>query len=320
MTQPAPTTGGDVLASQGFEAWLREAGCSLVLASSDGTRLLAVGVTEEAGSDGEERGPAMFSCEVTDANASAIRGDGEVLWTAGRGRMIRWMNGDPLYVQGALGPAGFYPRRVSFFGQSVARAIRLDAERNAWVSTTHRTAMVRTNGTLEGAKPPPTVAGSKAPPIPLQFDGTRPTAWQVERDENTAILFDDRELVIAGPRVVGLTPHGDGWLCVRPTTCEFGRVDAAGQFTAITTVPGLPTSLALHGSVALVSTTSEVTDEGALAVLKAKDIEPRASVAILDIDTGRSIHWLRWLRVVKGVGAVTTLAVPRPILVGMSGL
>lgn len=329
-----PTTAGDVLANQGFEAWLREAGVSLVLASRDGARMLAVGL--------EEDGERIYSCEVTGANACAVAGAGPVLWAAGRGRIARFQDGPPVFVQGIQGPAGYYPRRVSFFGQSVARVLRLDPGGTPWLATTHRTCSFAPNGVPVPAAYPEAVTGSKAPPIPLEFKETgvkgdaaggtagggtaegapayAPSLWHIEREEHTALLSDAGEVAIAGPRVWAITPHEGAFLGVRPSTCEVGRLSREGEFTPLALVPGAPSGLLVLGGYALVTTSGTVSDEAALARLKEKDIEPRTSVTVIELATGRAAHWLRWLRVVDGISAITTLPNPRPILVGITGV
>lgn len=120
--------------------------------------------------------------------------------------------------------------------------------------------------------------------------------------------------------LIGLRVHGGRNYALRPATAEFGEVEGA-SFRPIAFVPGLPTSLVLEGDLAFVGLDASQRANGLAGVFTKKDVAPRAGVVVVDRTTGRTEHWLRWMRVVHSVRSVALVdPVVRPMIASFQGL
>ncbi len=106
-------------------------------------------------------------------------------------------------------------------------------------------------------------------------------------------------------------------------TGEFGWVDfAAGKFEAVAFCPGYLRGLAFWNNFAIVGLSKSRGDKSfsGLAVqesLKAKDVEERCGLMVVDLNTGAIAHWLRIEGVIQEIYDVQVLPeVKRPMALG----
>jgi uncharacterized protein (TIGR03032 family) len=147
--------------------------------------------------------------------------------------------------------------------------------------------------------------------------------WRDRRADGGVVIDIAANHIIAE----GLSmPHSPRWRDGTLYVCsagsgEFGRIDpASGRFEPIAFLPGFIRGLTFSGRYAMVSlspprekTFRGLPLEGRLAAAGA---EPRAGIAVIDLETGDAPHWLR----LDGVGELYDVAVlpgvRRPAAIG----
>lgn len=158
-----------------------------------------------------------------------------------------------------------------------------------------------------------------------------PRGWAAGRVGGGVVIAVEK--AGAGDAVVcrGLTmPHSprlhDGRLYVlNAGTGEVGVVEpAAARFTAVGFVPGFARGLALHGGHALIGISLPRSNEvfSGLPIedrLRADGQEPECAVLVMELATGRIVHWLRLGGVVRELYDIALLpGVRDPMLVGLA--
>ncbi len=145
-----------------------------------------------------------------------------------------------------------------------------------------------------------------------------PGGWRADKRAGGVVL----DVATGGAVVAGLSmPHSprvvDGRLWVLESgTGSIGTVDA-GRFAAVATLPGFTRGLDFHGRLAFVGL-SQVRESAHFSGLPITDlpVERRAcGVWVVDVDTGRTVGFLRFEEGVQEIFAVAVVARRSPELV-----
>jgi len=149
--------------------------------------------------------------------------------------------------------------------------------------------------------------------------------WRDHRANGGLVLdVQSNETVVSGLSM----PHSPRWhqgklWLLDSGTGFFGHVDlATGKFIPVCFCPGYMRGLSFHGDFALVGISKPRHNKtfSGLALddnLKARNIEPRCGVQVIDLRTGDTVHWLRMEGVVEELYDVVTLPnVRRPMALG----
>lgn len=153
-----------------------------------------------------------------------------------------------------------------------------------------------------------------------------PRGWRENRVGRGVVIDIASGGIVCG----GLTmPHSprlhEGRLYVlNAGTGELGLVDAgAGRFHPLAFLPGFARGLALHGGHALVglSLPRQNAVFSGLPLddrLKAEGLQPQCALVVVELSSGRPVHWLRLGGVVRELYDVALLPkARRPMIVGM---
>ncbi len=130
--------------------------------------------------------------------------------------------------------------------------------------------------------------------------------WR-DRRADGGVLIDvgSNEIIVAGlsmphsPRL-----HRDRLWLLNSGTGEFGHVDlAVGRIEPVAFCPGFARGLAFSGKYAVIglSLARENRTFAGLAIeaaLAQRDVEPRCGLAVIDLDSGDMVHWVR----IEGIG------------------
>ena len=156
----------------------------------------------------------------------------------------------------------------------------------------------------------------------------RAGAWREQREAGGVVIdVASGEIVCRGLSM----PHSprlrdDTLLVLSAGAGELGRVDlAAGRFEPIAFLPGFARGLALLGDHALVGLSLPranrvFADLPLEKRLSAGRLEAQCAVAVVDLTTGRTLHWLRLGGVVRELYDIAILPhARRPMLVGLQG-
>ena len=149
--------------------------------------------------------------------------------------------------------------------------------------------------------------------------------WRDKR-RNGGCLIDvsSNEVILTGLSM----PHSPRWYqnklwLLNSGTGEFGYVDQErGEFEAVTFCPGYLRGLAFSGNYAVVGISKPRHNKtfSGLSLdeqLRAKDVEPRCGLLVIDLRSGDIIHWLRIEGVVEELYDVAILpGVRRPMAIG----
>lgn len=314
-TQAKPDKGPILLLSQTFTDWLEANNCSVGLTTYQAGRLFLIGRKPDGAVRAHER--LLEQCQ-------GLWTDGQTLWTSSMHAIWRFENELPDgQVSGAGVDRRFVPREGRVTGRIDCHDIgmmQIDGRRTpVFVNTQFN--CLSTISETHSFKPwwtPPFIstltAEDRCHLNGLAMDGTRPAyvsavsrsdvldGWR-ERRRDGGVIVD-----IASGEIVarGLSmPHSprlyDGKLWVLNSgEGEFGTIDpATGAFTAVAFCPGYARGLTFVGRYAVIGLSRprrNQTFEG-LALderLDAKDAAARCGLIIVDIDTGRTVEWLRF--------------------------
>jgi uncharacterized protein (TIGR03032 family) len=144
------------------------------------------------------------------------------------------------------------------------------------------------------------------------------------RDGGIVIDVDGQEIVAAGLSMPHSPRLRDGklWL-LNSGTGEFGHVElATGRFEPVAFCPGYARGLAFVGNHAVIglSLARENRTFSGLALdeaLASRDTDPRCGLAIVDLESGDMVHWVRLEGVVRELYDVAFLpGVQRPSAIG----
>ena len=345
LAQPAEH-GSILLLSQGFSGWLAANDCSIALTTYQAGRLFLIGRRPDGTVRGHER--LIEQCQ-------GLWTDGQTLWASGLYALWRFQNDLPAgsrldtgvdrrfvpregRVTGAidihdigvgdLGQFGGAPGTGPIFVCTAYNCLATISEtasfRPLWqppfISRMVQEDRCHLNGlAMDGARAAYVSAVSRSDVA----DGWR------ERRQSGGVILD----VASGePVATGLSmPHSprlyDGKLWVlnsgRGELCVVDPKD--GTVTPVAVCPGYPRGLAFIGRYAVIGLSRprrNQTFEGLEldAVLASKDTAPRSGLLIVDIDTGRTVEWLRFEHTIDELYDVAIMAgVSQPEAIGFRG-
>ncbi len=303
-----------VSASAGLWHWLADANASIALTTYQAGRLFLIGTKPAGGMRVHER--RIDHCQ-------GLWTDGDELWLSSRAMLWRFAND---LAPGEATERGatrrFVPREARVTGAIDIHDIALGETgrgpgpifvNTAWncLATISEQASFR-----EVWRPPfvsALVAEDRCHLNGLAMDGARPAyvtavsrsdvadGWR-ERRRDGGVVIDvaSGEIVASGLSMPHSPRLHDGrlWL-LNSGTGEFGWIDpASGRFEPVAFCPGYARGLAFSGRHAVIglSRPRNLTFEG-LALqqqLEAKDTEPRCGLIVVDLESGRTLEWLRF--------------------------
>jgi uncharacterized protein (TIGR03032 family) len=340
-TQTATPTnssdGIDLVASDGFAAWLVQEKVSLVFGTPP-AKLWLIGVDEH----GEL---AVFDRQLDKVMGLASAG-GDALWVATRYEIWRFEN---VLAEGAFTDDGhdrvFVPRQQYVTGDVNVHDLALDADgRDLWVNTRFGClASVSEEWSFVPRWWPPFLSGPRpgdrchlngvamrdgrphwvtcVSPVP-DVDGWR----HGRRDGGVVIEVSSGEVVTSGLSM----PHSPRWdgtrLWVTNAGCgELGVVDpGTGRYEAVVFAPGFLRGLCLVGDYAVVGSSRPRRGDlySGLAlddVLERSGEQPRLGLFVVDARAGRIVEWLLIEGPVRELFDVLALpGVRRPMAIGLA--
>lgn len=330
-----------LMMSQTFSAWLAGQRCSLALTTYQAGRLFMVGRRPNGSIRAHER--MIEQCQ-------GLWTDGQTVWASSMHALWRFENELPAGHATADGVDRRYvPREGRITGRIDCHDIgvtTIDGRRRpVFVSTLYN--CLATISETAGSKlwwKPPFISDlqpeDRCHLNGLAMDGERPAyvtavsrsdvldGWRERRRDGGVILdVDSGEVVASGFSM----PHSprlyDGKLWVLNSgEGAFGTVDPKdGTFTQVAFCPGYARGLAFIGRYAVIGLSRprrNQTFEG-LALderLAAKDAAPRCGLIIVDIDSGRTVEWLRFEHTIDELYDVAVLPdVVQAEMVGFKG-
>lgn len=149
--------------------------------------------------------------------------------------------------------------------------------------------------------------------------------WRERRGDGGIVIdVQSNEIVCQGLSM----PHSPRWhkgklWLLNSGTGEFGHVNLdTGQFEALCFCPGYMRGLSFHGEFALIGLSKPRHNKtfAGLALeenLKARNVDPRCGVQVVDLRTGDVVHWLRMEGIVDELYDVVVLpGVRQPMALG----
>ncbi|MEO5346786.1 MAG: TIGR03032 family protein [Magnetococcus sp. YQC-9] len=150
--------------------------------------------------------------------------------------------------------------------------------------------------------------------------------WREQRaDGGVVVEVAGNEIVATGLSM----PHSPRWYLERlwllnSGTGEFGYVESeTGRFVPLTFCAGYLRGLSFHGHYALVGLSLPRHNRTFSGLpldekLKARHVEPRCGIQVIDLHTGDTVHWLRMEGLVSEIYDVITLpGVRKPMALGL---
>jgi uncharacterized protein (TIGR03032 family) len=300
-------------ASTGLPRWLAETRASIALTTYQAGRLFLIGSRPDGGVRAHER--RIDHCQ-------GLWTDGDSLWLSSRSILWRFANDLAPGEQTERGAVRrFVPREGRVTGMLDIHDIAIgdtgDGTGPVFVATAWNClATISERASFRPVWRPPfvsaLVAEDRCHLNGLAMDGARPAfvtavsrsdvadGWR-ERRRDGGVVIDvaSGEVVASGLSMPHSPRLHDGklWL-LNSGTGEFGWVDPAnGRFEPVAFCPGYARGLAFLGRRAVIglSKPRNATFEG-LALqehLEAKDAEARCGLIVVDLDSGRTVEWLR---------------------------
>ena len=321
-----------LLLSPRFEAWTAEADCSLALTTYQRGRLFFLGRKPDGGIRAHER--LIEQCQ-------GLWTDGQTLWTSGLHTLWRFENDlGPGQLTDKGADRRFAPREGRVTGRIDIHDIAVGntgaGDGVIFVNTLYGClATVSDTASFRPVWKPPFLSAlvpeDRCHLNGLAMDGGRPAyatavsrsdvadGWRERRrDGGVVIDVDSGEIVGAGLSM----PHSprlyDGRLWVLNSGAgEFGTVDVAdGRFSPVAFCPGYARGLAFvgrHAVIGLSKPRHNATFDGLVLDerLQAKDAAPRCGLLVVDIDTGRTVEWLRFAHTIEELYDVAVLPAVR---------
>jgi uncharacterized protein (TIGR03032 family) len=340
---PLIRTGGDsappysVQASPGFAAWLHAAGATLALTTYQIGKVFLIGAEGEAALSVSERTFERCLGIASDGSSGFVLAGLNAIWRFGNvvppGRELEghdavyvpqaaWFTGDVFAHDVGVAPDG-RPVFVNTLFSCIAAVDERSSFRPVWtppfISALAPQDRCHLNGLAMDAAAMPRYATAAG-----ETDG--PRGWRENRLGRGVVLDIATGAVVCR----GLTmPHSprlhDGRLYVlNAGTGELGLVDvAAGRFHPLAFLPGFTRGLVLHGGHALVGLSLPRANEVFAGLplddrLKAEGFQPQCALVVVELSSGKALHWLRLGGVVRELYDVALLPrARRPMLVGM---
>lgn len=342
-TPPAIRTDGDsappysIQASPGFAAWLHEAGHGLALTTYQIGKVFLIGAESEAALSVSER---SFERCLGLAPAGA---DGFLL--AGLNAIWRFGNVVPPGRELEGHDAVYVPQAAWFTGDVFAHDVGLAASgRPLFVNTRFSClAAVDERTSFRPAWKPPFIS-ALAPQDRCHLNGLAmdaaglprfvtaaaesdaPSGWRANRVGQGVVLEVTTGEVVCRGLTMPHSPrlHAGRLHVLDAGTGQLGLVEpATGRFEPIAFLPGFTRGLALVGGHALVglSLPRQNAVFSGLPLddrLKAEGWQPQCALVVVELATGRALHWLRLGGVVRELYDVALLPrTRRPMLVGL---
>jgi uncharacterized protein (TIGR03032 family) len=313
---PAPSDDRMILSSQGLAGWLAEENVGLALTTYQAGRLFFIGRKPDGGLRAHER--LIEHCQ-------GLWTDGLDLWTSGKAMLWRFRNDLP---EGARTERGadrrFVPREGRVTGAIDIHDIGVGdtgggARGPIFVNTAFNClATISDEASFRPLWRPPFISAlvgeDRCHLNGLAMDGARPAfvtavsrsdvadGWRDRRrDGGVVIDTASGEIVAAGLSMPHSPRLHDGRLWVLNSgRGEFGSIDpASGVFTPVALCPGYARGLAFIGKHAVIGLSRprrNQTFEGLELDerLAAADAVARCGLLIVDIESGRSVEWLRF--------------------------
>lgn len=327
-----------VQASDGFAGFLHDSGMGIAVSTYQIGKLFLVGAPDAA---------RLSVAERTFERALGIAVSGASLYLAGLNAIWRFENVIPPGGELEGHDAVYVPQTAWFTGDVFAHDVGvLPSGRPVFVNTAFSClATVDEATSFRPVWRPPFISRS-APgdrchlnglamhpetgrPVYMTAAGESdaPRGWSASRIGGGVVLDIAADVVVCR----GLTmPHSprlhDGRLYVlNAGTGELGLVDPdAGRFTAIGFVPGFARGLALHAGHALIGISLPRSSEDFAGLpiedrLRADGQAPECAVLVMELATGKLVHWMRLGGVVRELYDIALLpGVRRPMLVGLA--
>lgn len=329
--------------SQGFAAWLQEVDCSLALTTYQAGRLFLIGRKPDGMARANER--LIEQCQ-------GLWTDGQTLWASSLHTMWRFENDVPTGMRTETGvDRRFVPREGRVTGRIDIHDIGMGDLGQFGGAPGHGPIFVCTafnclatpsdTASFRPLWQPPfisqTVGEDRCHLNGLAMDGTRAAyvsavsrsdvadGWR-ERRRDGGVVLD----VASGEAVAtGLSmPHSprvyDGKLWVLNSGLgELSVIDpAVGTVTPVAFCPGYARGLAFIGRFAVIGL-SRPRNNGTFDGLElderlmSKDTDPRCGLIIVNIDTGRTVEWLRFEHTIDELYDVAVLSgVRQPEAIG----
>ncbi len=326
MAAPSPI----LLASPGFAAWLGSAKVSFALSAYQRGRLILLGLRPDGTPRAHER-------KVE--GSLGLWTDGEEIWLGADTMLWRFRNDMP---QGSVTPAGvdrrFVPREarvtgaLDIHGIGVGRMDGMATPGPIFVNTAYNClATISDTASFRPLWRPSfisaLVAEDRCHLNGLAMEGERPAyvtavsrsdvadGWREGRRSGGLVLDVASGEVVARDLSMPHSPrlHGGRLWVLNSGRGELGFVDVRdGRFTPVAFCPGYARGLAFIGRWAVVGLSrprGNQTFEGlALGeLLAAQDAVPRCGLLVVDTETGRVEHWLRFEHTVDELYDVAAL-------------
>jgi uncharacterized protein (TIGR03032 family) len=330
-----------LMLSQTFSGWLAEQNCSIGLTTYQAGRLFLVGRRPNGAIRAHER--MIEQCQ-------GLWTDGQTVWASSMHAIWRFENEIPAGQVTAAGvDRRFVPREGRVTGRIDCHDIGMTTidgqKRPIFVSTLYN--CLATISETAGSKlywKPPFISDlqpeDRCHLNGLAMDGERPAyvsavsrsdvldGWRERRRDGGVIIdVESGEVVASGFSM----PHSprlyDGKLWVLNSgEGTFGTVDPKdGTFTPVAFCPGYARGLSFIGRYAVIGLSRprrNQTFEGLALdeLLASKDAVPRCGLIIVDIDTGRTVEWLRFEHTIDELYDVAVVpGVVQGELVGFKG-
>lgn len=334
-----------LLVSSGFTDWLASAGCALALTTYQAGRLMLIGRKDDGTIRAHER--IIENCQ-------GLWTDGQTLWASGQHTLWRFRN-DLADAPPATGPdCRFVPREGRVTGAIDIHDIGIGDSGQfggasgfgpIFVATAFNClATISDTASFRPLWHPPFISRlvqeDRCHLNGLAMDGVRAAyvtavsrsdvadGWRERRQDGGVILdLASGEVVAEGLSMPHSPRFYDGRLWVLNSgRGELCTVDPAnGALTPVAFLPGYARGLAFvgrHAVVGLSRPRNNQTFEGLplQAALAAKDATARSGLMVIDIDTGRSVEWLRFEHTIDELYDVAILpGIRQPEAVGFRG-
>ncbi|WP_298862056.1 TIGR03032 family protein [uncultured Sulfitobacter sp.] len=338
-----------LLASQGFTSWLADNNCSVALTTYQAGRLFFIGRKPDGSLRAHER--LIEQCQ-------GLWTDGQTLWTSGQHTFWRFENDLPAGTTTPDGvDRRFAPREGRVTGQidihdiGVGDINQFSDETDAvsrgpiFVCTAYNClATISDTASFRSLWHPPFISkiigedrchlnglamdGSRAAYVSAISRSDIADGWRERRRDGGVVLdVSSGEAVATGLSM----PHSprlyDGKLWVLNSgRGELCNIDpATGDITPVAFCPGYARGLAFVGRFAIVGLSrprKNQTFEGLelQELLQQKDTAPRSGLLVIDIDTGRTVEWVRFEHTIDELYDVAVLQeTQQPEAIGFHG-
>lgn len=345
MSQNAPTirTDGDsappysVNASPGFASWMDAAQISLALTTYQIGKVFLVGAEDASRLSVSERTFERCLGIAPDASGGFILAGLNAIWRFGNvvpaGRdfegfdavyvpQVAWFTGDVFAHDVGLTSSG-RPVFVNTLFSCLAAVDEGSSFRSFWkppfITALAPQDRCHLNGLAMDASGAPRYATAAA-------ETDAPRTWREHRVGKGLVLDIASGSIVCRGLTMPHSPrlHQDHLYVLNAGTGELGLVDvASARFHPLAFVPGFARGLALHGGHAVVglSLPRQNAVFSGLPLddrLKAEKQEPQCAVVVVELASGKVLHWLRLGGVVRELYDIALLPMARrPMLVGL---